>query len=269
MDVKEIADMAIQGHISVQPNTAFPTISLPDNYSLKSLEPYQIYRNLFKGEFKTNLVDDFRMYCKTMDKESKNICFVSAADMYAKVIFDSGTIEEPEHCQHIAKLELTKTTPYKQGVLAAIKQNYNQRGIFNFLQDWKNYIQVVDSEGEDMETAIACQRILKIDITRSLDSKHEDGDFSSAKTEMAKIEAKAASGEKLPRGFIFTCQPYDSLAEYEFFLRLSLAQDHSGPSLKLRCEGLESLQTDMSQEFAELLKEEFGDNVLMGTFNPL
>lgn len=266
IDVQKIADLAVAAQAATQAKTVCPTLTLPRDFQIIDLEPFLELRNFYRGVFSTNRIKDFVAYYARF-KTDETPCFVDPDAMSATTLFDLGTVEAPGHCNHRAELELTTTTAYQKGILATIDKQYSQRDLFNYLQDWKNHIIVIDANGDDMDHAHAAQTLLKIDIKRSLNSSHEESDYSQSKSTMAKIEAQATDGKQLPRGIRFICKPYDSLKEYEFFLRLSLHQSRheETPTLKLRCEALENLQDDMRDEFTQLLTQNI-PNVLIGSF---
>jgi uncharacterized protein YfdQ (DUF2303 family) len=267
-DVKKIAALAVQAHEGLQAVTPYPTKTLPAEYKVVDLEEFQPLRNAFRGQFKTELIDDFELYCGLQDSTAASHCFVNSENMAAQVVFDMGTLEAPGHCDHRAILQLKQTTAYSKGLLGNLSKTFTQQDLFNFLQDWQFNIEVIGHDGDSIDIKKACQLILKIDIKATAESSHEEGGFSSGRSSTANIEAMARNGEQLPEGFVFTCKPYAALEQYAFFLRLSLAQSGGDkPMLKLRCDGLDALQEEMTEEFAEKLKVKFGEKILLGSFS--
>ena len=267
-DVKTIGELAVQASQNLQAFTPYPTKTIPADYQLVDLESYQPFRNSFRGQFKTELIDDFELYYALQDSTAASHCFVNSENMAAQVVFDMGTLEAPGHCEHRAMLQLKQTTAYSKGLLGNLGKTFTQQDLFNFLQDWQFNIEVIGHDGDSIDIKKACQLILKIDIKATAESSHEEGSFSSGRSSSANIEAMAKNGEQLPEGFLFNCKTYGALKQYNFFLRLSLAQGNGDkPMLKLRCDGLDALQEEMTEEFAEKLKVKFGEKILLGSFS--
>lgn len=264
-NLKELQDVILDAAKTREATTDFATVTIPKDYQIEDLEQFQTERNQFRGKFRTNRIGDFKDYCDKLGHED-DICFVDPEKVSAQVIFDMGTENAPGHCLHTAKLNLVETAAYCV-VLGLGSQSFTQKGLFNFMQDWKNNITVLDANGEEIVFTTAAQNVLSIDIEETLKSGFEETDFSAERSSMAKIEAKAKAGKVLPAGFLFTTKPYLPLTEKDFYLRLSLSKAHSGPAFTLRCEGLEDIQEQIIDEFDNILTEEFGDRVIKGNFS--
>lgn len=266
IDVQKIAEMAVAAHDALQAKTEFRQIALPSDYVLHDLERFDPVRNQFRGLFSTSRVADFADYYHRFNR-GDTPCFVDPDAMSARVYFDIGSLESPGHCKHVAALEMQRTTAYRKGVIESNGKLFSQADLFNFIQDWQTHLTAIDHTGEEITNGRSAQIIRNIDIKRSMDSNHEDSDFSVAKSTSARIEAQAANGSKLPSGFVFSCKPYDSLKQRDFFLRLSL-HDSGGDKvlLKLRCEGFDAIEDEMRDEFVELLSASIS-SVAIGTFD--
>jgi uncharacterized protein YfdQ (DUF2303 family) len=278
-NVQAIIELTQAADESVQPKgTDFPVMTVPPGFALKGLEEFNAFRNQYRADFSTIMIDDFAMYYNNLLPKSGDAAasdqailptiYMDPEELSAAVVFDSGTLVKPGKCKHAAEVKLRKTEPYKE-LLALSHTEFTQNSLFNFLQDWKMNITVYADNGDEIPHAVACQRILHIDIKEKMESSHIITDMSQHKSASAQIEAKSGNNESLPAMLLFDCKPYAALSSYQFPLRISMKADRSEtPRLQLRCDGLEATKIEMINEFAELLRGKFADDrVLLGNIS--
>lgn len=250
------------------PPTERPSVVLPDNLHLVSLEPFQRYRNSYRGTFTTGSFDDFINYCAGHSDDA--VCFVDVDTMTAKMIFDLGTDSEPGHCEHKATLKL-KATPAHEALTSFVGHSRSQAEVFNFLQDWKPLISVYEDYSKEtvVTFAEASHRIRNVEIDASTKAAHEEGDFSRQKSSSARVEMKASDNRKLPAIISMGFVPYLGFDPISFDLQVGIALVKDQPMISLRIIGEELLREQIANEFVHRLFVEFDqDRVIRGAFAP-
>jgi len=125
-----------------------PVIIAPDNFKLRSLEPYMKNRSGYRFTFKTESINDFIQYGIDFDQVGAS-CFVDSSHMVAKTVFDLGTLEEPLHQEHTAFLSLEKTAAFSK-LLSMNGAKLSQRQASDFIEDWDDSIVIRSTSGEYM-----------------------------------------------------------------------------------------------------------------------
>ena len=236
-------------------NTDFPTIALSESLKLHDLEKYQQYRNYFRGIFETKTCKDFLEYVS--ENKGAN-CFINADSMSAKSIFDLGDKESPGHAKHQANLTLKKSAPYIE-LLANNETRMNQRELAEWIEDYRDFIEVLDENGEEMQNTAAVAAIRRITIEAIRKQGNEQRTFGESKSAMESIDAKSEDGP-MPAWILFTCKPYEDLKEQTFHSRISITTRGDEPKLTMRIIKLDVIKEEMATEFKELLaKEHDGD----------
>ncbi|WP_420804397.1 YfdQ family protein, partial [Yersinia ruckeri] len=251
---QEIRNMAMTTLVEEKLSSAdCLTIALPDNVAIHSLEKFQNGRFRFRGNLKTNSIDEYVKYSSGYAGNGVR-CFIDADDMSAKTVFNLGTLEEPGHADNTANLSLKKTAPFRE-LLAIDGQKKRQKELAEWLEDWREYLMAFDADGNilDIRQAVGAVRRITIESTSSAD--HEDNDFSGKRSIMETVEAK--SKDIMPAGFEFKCVPYEGLGERRFKLRYSILTGGDVPVLVLRIVQLEGEQEKIAQEFRDLLISKF------------
>ncbi|EKN4705010.1 YfdQ family protein [Yersinia ruckeri] len=252
--IQEIRNMAMTTLVEEKLSSAdCLTIALPDNVAIHSLEKFQNGRFRFRGNLKTNSIDEYVKYSSGYAGNGVR-CFIDADDMSAKTVFNLGTLEEPGHADNTANLSLKKTAPFRE-LLAIDGQKRRQKELAEWLEDWREYLMAFDADGNilDIRQAVGAVRRITIESTSSAD--HEDNDFSGKRSIMETVEAK--SKDIMPAGFEFKCVPYEGLGERRFKLRYSILTGGDVPVLVLRIVQLEGEQEKIAQEFRDLLISKF------------
>ncbi|EIC84718.1 YfdQ family protein [Serratia sp. M24T3] len=252
--IAEIRDMTFTGFLSDKLDGAdCPTIALPSNVRLQSLEGYQLGRFRFRGKLQTANIPDFVRYCKEFAGEGVR-SFIDAEGMEAVTVFNLGTLGEPGHADNTAALKLKKTAPFK-ALLNINGQKNRQKDLAEWLEDWAEYLLAFTADGEVLDIKRAISGVRKITIESSSNSDHEDSDFGAKRSLMETVEAKGK--EAMPAAFEFACVPYEGLTERRFRLRYSILTGGDVPVLVLRIVQLETAEEDMAIEFQALLEENF------------
>lgn len=235
------------GDLAQLEDTDTPVICAPSDMKIQSLEPYMNFRARFRGTFKTDSPHEFAEYVNA--HAVKAGCFIQADTMSAETIFDLGDEINPGHCEHIAELKLTKTAEYK-ALLAIAGSRCSQKELAEWLEDWRDFITAEDDQGESIPLTKAITAVRNITIEAKAKHDSEQGNFSSNRTSMESIEAKAKDAQ--PATLHFDCTPYNGLQPYSFTLRLSIITERE-PKLTLRLVRHETDIQAMGEEFKQIL----------------
>lgn len=231
-------------------------IALPEGVTIHDFEPFFEARRRFRGTFLTKSVDSFVSY---LEGTSGATCFIDQDRMAALSILDLGTEDAPGHCDHRAILTLDPTPIY-----AAVKEingkPMDQRGLAEWMEDWKNFLSV---DKGPIRAAIAAVRC--IDIKAKAEVTTTVGNMSETQSKFASVEA--TSRHTLPETISVMCKPYGCLGTRIVELMLSVITGDR-PVLKLRIVGRGEMEEAIAQEFGELLASRLpeGHVALLGRF---
>lgn len=244
--------------------TDAPTVIIPQDFQIKSLEPYMAKRDNYRFTFKTENIKDFIQYGIDFDQAGAS-CFVDSSGMIAKTVFDLGTLEEPLHQEHKAYLSLDKTAAFSK-LLSMNGAKLSQRQASDFIEDWDREIIIRSTNGEYMNAkeAAASLRDLTIESARKINTKVDD--YSESMSTMEKVEAK--NKHLLPGEIKFGCVPYLHLEEQSFVIRVSLITSGDTPQLSFRIIKLESIKEEIAENFKQILIDGLEDcktKVYMGS----
>lgn len=228
---------------------------VPEGFKIHDLEDNMELRDFYRFAFSTKSIEDFVEYSKEFDKEGAK-CFVNSDDMTAKVIFDIGTEDKPEHQRNKAELSLDKTSAYKK-ILSIHGEKMYQRDASDFIEDFGDFMRIATSDGEAMTTAQAANAINKITIEAARSMTSEIGDMNNSMSSMESEEVKGAS--KFPSQISFICEPYLGLDKREFNIKISVLTGHDRPVLSFRILQLEPQKESIAKEFKENLVDKFKD----------
>ncbi|WPH64066.1 DUF2303 domain-containing protein [Vibrio phage vB_VpP_1] len=235
-----------------------PLAVIPDSMSMKSLESYMENRNRFRASMATQSIDDFVAYCKKYDRENAE-CFVNADSMSAKTVIDLGTVDQPLHCDHTARVQLKPTALFK-AVCNIHEERLSQKQLAEFIEDYKEYIVAFDKEGEVINTELAAQgiRAMTVKSSRELNSNVQDLGYSASALESMDVSSQIST----PAGFRFTCVPYNGLGERSFELRFSAITRGDDLALSVRIKQFEAQQEEMAEEFKDILVDKLSDTLV-------
>ena len=267
--IQEVATMAIAGIDAVEkaitnsPVSSIPAVALPKDMIIHQLEHLLPSRTRFRGKFQTSQIKEFAAYFEQQAEETT--VFVDEDNMAAYAFFNMGTAEEPGHCDHQAILALRKTAPFK-ALLAVNAQKISQKSLAEWVEDWRDYIschEIIGGPVLNIATAIASIR--KVTIAAQAEKQTTVGNLSAERSDFERIEAK---GDALPSFLAFKCEPYQSLPEREFTVRIAIHTDGNAPSFTLHIIRNELQEQEISQDLAKCLAAALPEssNILVGTF---
>jgi len=246
-------------------NTFVPAALVPEQYSVKTLEHLEFQRSRFRGQLSTQSFRDFCTYVAQHPQgEATPSGFVDADAMACQVLFNLGDVTNPGHGDDSATLTLKPTAAFNALCLIAAK-TLKQSQLAEWMEDWHDFLEVRDTTGTIMPTAVAVQKVRTITLKAMAERTVTEQNFSASRSSMDSIEA--AHAEQQPADLLFTTQPYDGLGRRDFKLRLSIITGET-PLLKVRWVMQEQQEEEMAQEFKERLTSEIGGlcTLTVGTF---
>lgn len=238
-------------------------IVLPDGVNIQSLERYMPERFRFRGNMKTESIEDFCNYCNSKVEIST---YINANHMAAEAFFNLGNESEPGHGDDTAEISL-KTSAAYQALLRINDKRMDQQGAAEFIEDWQAFISsITGDQQEDITVKVAATslRSIKIEATTSTDSEvHNFGRERSAR-ESIQAQTKASR----PNFIEFTCEPYAGMPKRTFVLRVGILTS-SDPKVVFRIINKENHEEEMAQEFKDILRKQLDDkaNVYVGSFS--
>jgi len=243
--------------------TDFKAVAISKELKLRDLEEFQEFRNNFRGTLNTTSVIDFANY---IHAQEGNNCFIDVDSMAAQSIFDLGDKEKPGHAKHKAILKLKRTAPYTE-LLQHDTLQTKQRDLAEWIEDWKDYIQVVDENGTNMDIIKASTAIRNITIEAIAKKGSEIKNFGESKSAMESIDAKSEDGP-MPAWIIFECKPFEDLPERAFHSRISISTGHDTPRFTTRIVQLDAIKEEIANDFKTLLTDKLDDeaDIYLGMF---
>ncbi|WP_425328322.1 DUF2303 family protein [Pseudomonas nitroreducens] len=237
---------------------------VPEGFKLHSLEKLEAQRNRFRGALATSSLADFVTYVKERANTASH-GFVDKENMACRVIFNLGDTEQPGHGDDSATLRLEPTAAYAALQRIAGK-NLQQKDLAEWMEDWRDFLQAVTPDDQDMNLVQAIAAVRNITIKASSERTNVEGNFNAQRSAMDQIEA--ASQDTLPGSLIFSSAPYDGLPVRNFVLRLSVLTGEAKPVLKLRWVAEEQIREEIAQDFKDLLATDIADatSLTIGTF---
>jgi uncharacterized protein YfdQ (DUF2303 family) len=283
--VDRIAQLGIASEKANRLDTHTPAIVLRDDDGgehCASIEHLQAHRSHFRGLFATSSLTDFASYVVARVGGEG---FIQPDALAATVIFDLhvdgnglpvASKDDPSfagHADHRAALTL-KPSPAYAAILAATRQQFDQKPLVEWLEDWWDYLgadypDITDNSTTDpqrMRQAMTALRKVKVKATG--ESVHTDKDFGASRSALEDVEASSEVG--LPRGFRFTCAPAEDLDSRTFYLRLGVLTGEEKPKFVLRWAKRDSDIEAVGQNFKAKLLDAIVDKptMLLGTFDP-
>jgi uncharacterized protein YfdQ (DUF2303 family) len=241
---------------------------VPSTHELVSTEEFQAFRNRYRGQLKTDSLDGFTDYVNQFNDDpgtEQPQLFVSKKEMAAKAFFNLGTHDMPGHGDHFAQLTMKPRAEYQ----AAIVMNGakpTQRTLAEWFEDYADYIEAYDNQGEHMTAVQAAYAVrnLNIESLSNLEST-----LSNTGNTMSLIEIiEARSKGRIPTEMTFTCIPYDGMSEKLIRLRLVTAGEKGESLFRVRIVGFELLEEAIAEDFCAMLEEKTEIKPIIGWFNP-
>jgi len=262
--VQLIQDTAILAHAKTLA-THIPTVALPADVKIHSIEKFQLLRARFRGALQTHSLNDFSNY--VIAQTSTNIVgFVDGDAMACTVYFNLGDEVAPGHGDFNATLNLKKTAAFLALEQAASKQ-HAQKDLSDWIEDWAPNLKALTADATEIDLRKATGAIRSISIDQARQSEHVVGDLSTSRSAMERIEAKSSEG--LPAEFLFTVKPFEGLGEKVIRLRVAVLTSGDKPTLRLRWIGEAQLREDLAQEFKSVVQQEVGGHATLtiGSFS--
>lgn len=238
-------------------------IALPEGVSIQSLEKFMPERFRFRGNMRTESIEDFCSYCNS---KGQNTTYINAKNMAAEAFFNLGNESEPGHGDDTAEISLKPSAAY-QALLRINDKRMEQKEAAEFIEDWQAFISsITGDQQEDITVKVAATslRSIKIEATTSTDSEvHNFGRERSAR-ESIQAQTKAAR----PNFIEFSCEPYAGMPMRTFVLRVGILTS-SDPKVVFRIINKENHEEEMAQEFKDILRKQLDDkaNVYVGSFS--
>lgn len=248
-------------------------IAVPEGVTLKDLEKYQEYRNSMRGNFSTDSVAQFHMYCKAQTEQFPSYpVFINGPEMKAQAFVDYGSAVSPGHCKFTAGIALKRTALYTTLLNEIHEMNFTQRGLAEKLEEFAANVEVYleSDEGKKpvkLPRALASIRSMK--SSHSVDISSEQNNYQSSASALEK-QSINAGGDK-PVAFTFKCKPYLDLKETAFVVRITPITKGNEIIFNLKVLMLEDLQEKMALEFNEILAKGFtetGIDTYIGCYQP-
>lgn len=261
-----IIDNAVTAAAKTLETSAHELVVIPDSMHLQSLEQYGVGRARFRGTLHTHSLSDFANYVlRHADNSTLPSGFIDQDNMACTVLFNLGTPGNPGHGDDTATLRLQATAAYR-ALLGILQKPLQQQDLAEWLEDWAQHW-TAQCGSEQLSTAQAITGIRKMTIKASSQRDSVVGDMSASRSAMDQIEA--ASLDRLPTSFIFTCQPYEGLPSVTVELRLSVITSKETPLLKLRWVGEEAQREAIAHTFKSCLTKEIGGALplTLGTYS--
>jgi uncharacterized protein YfdQ (DUF2303 family) len=283
--VDRIAALGVEAEKANRLDTHTPAILLRDSdgcQHVQSLEAYDAHRSRFRGTFATSSLTDFASY---VIARAGGEGFIQPDALAATVIFNlnvdgegtpaiKGSPSQAGHADHRALLTL-KPTPAFAALKAATAQQFTQKPLIEWLEDWWDYLAADYPDATDSATANDPERmrqaltaLRKVKVKATGESVHTDKDFGASRSALEDVEASSEVG--LPRGFRFNCQPSDDLDQRVFYVRMGVLTSDKDPKFVLRWSKREADIEAIGQNFKAKLLDAIGDKatMLLGTFDP-
>ena len=254
--IQAIADLAkAEGAIYPTLLENYQTMVIANDHSLKSLEHLNDKPNLFRGYFRTTLLQEFIEYVGIYaDFDSK--IFIDNTDMSALVIIDQGSKSSPQWGKHRAELSLLKTSAYVD-LLTHNNKVLSQQDLIDFCEDWQTNIGFYYDDEALINNTISFEKTIKtlrkLKLNAASSKEQEIKNYSANQSTLESIEITAAN-EQLPAGFIFSVIAYDGFEAINFNCQLRAISDDKSVKLKYRVHQLTAISEKIAGDFREQLR---------------
>jgi len=263
--VKEVARLAVAGakiqKIEIPGN---PSVIVPNGFHIKSLEEFQPNRNRFRGEVTTRHVESFIKY--VTDQGGSPSVFVSQAAMRAEAIFNMGTLEEPGHCDNTASVTAEQTSEYAQ-LLKLNDRMFSQRGLAEFLEDYKDSLKAYGDDGDEVSIAKAISSVRSLTVDLARQRQVDEGNLHRAMTQTEKLEIKSSAGS-IPVKLSWEVEPYVGFEKITVDIRLRIKIDEEDIGFSTGIVRLEDHEKKIVDAFVAKLEEGLKDiSFYVGSFS--
>ncbi|MEQ9131133.1 MAG: DUF2303 family protein [Salinisphaeraceae bacterium] len=238
------------------PSTHVPAKVLPGDSHIHSLEEYLAAPLFMRQTFKTHRVDDFVRYVNVEAVPEETGLFISPDGDKATAIIDYGVHKTPKWGHHRAKLALQPTPAY-EALLALCAEPVTQRGLIDWLEDWRDAIAPIMADDDGNEEIIslskAIAKLRRINIKAKVESGHEEGNFRGSRTTMEEVEATSVDGDP-PAYFDLSSALYEDTQVRDIRSRLALLSGAEKPMFQLRIMGHDYLKKAVATELEDRIR---------------
>lgn len=274
--VEAIGQLAVEAQLANHLNTDTPALILTNangTQQVVSIEHLQPGRSRYRGTFKTQQLGAFAQHINaTVDNNTPRTpatTFIDPENASATAYFNLGDHEQPGHGDHTALLKLKPCAAYA-ALLQACQRTHDQRGLHDFIEDWRDIITPIYASPSDSNNTLAnaLGAIRSISVEEARNTRHDVRDMGATRSAMESVDAKSAL--VLPASFEFKTVPFDGLQERTFRLRLGVNTGGEKLSLTLRLQQAEQISEDIAKDFLARLQALLGtaSTLTLGTFTP-
>lgn len=224
-------------------------IIVPDNYQLRDVEKFLPNAKRIVGSFMASDVDSFASYVTEYAEEA--LCAVSS-NLCASCVLDFGDVDNPLHCDHKVSLQL-KRTPAYLALIRMTESRCDQKSLADFIEDWSDFMVVLNSSGEVMQPGTAVQKVRNVTIDQARNVSSSIENLSSQLSASEKIELRNQSS--FPAEISFKCCPYVGLDERYLTVKISINTGSERPEFVLRIVRHDDLIDQFCDEFTAKIIE--------------
>lgn len=268
-NAQTIAMLAQQRDMNLRNHDAPSVITMPSDHQVVDTEEYQLHRNRFRGEFKTQSSHAFADYVKDRDGADKVfINNTNTSRMSCRAIFNLGDEVTPGHADDTANLELPVTDEFS--ALLGLER-ISQQSLIDFVQDYAYCLKFYDQDDDavsEMPFAQALRAFRSLTVKTASEMTSERGDLNSTKSALERIEAD--SKYRLPRFIMMSTSLYEDLPKVEVNARVAVITNNDNLGFSIRIVAKQKELNDAADRFVDLMKNLLPQEtpVYVGVFNP-
>lgn len=245
------------------PDTHAPTVALPGDTKIVSLEKYLQNPLRMRAAYTTPDVESFIQYLKGNTVTATGV-FFDLEDMEAVAVIDLGDHTDPGWGDHRATYA-AKFSPEYAAIRALASRPVPQRELIEFIEEWADQLTILGTSDAEMDIKKGLQAVRKVDIKRARESSHEDTDMSASLSEFERIEATSGAGD-LPRKLVFRCSVVDDSMDRDIVLPLHLITTSDRPHFGARIWRKDAILRETAYELLERIRDGSGvDRVFVGS----
>lgn len=269
--IKAIKDLVVAAADITHDGKQLPILTLPNDMTFHDIEKFMPGRRRFRGTYMTDSIEHFAAYVESQvgtlpNDAQKYTCFVqSEPEMSAVIPFDLGTVLEPGHGDHVAILNMKRSSPFK-AMLDINNRVLDQVEFSNWIEDWRDYISISDVDGNDQTIAGAMSAIRNAKIKTGKDVDSSVGQMARAKSTLEQIDISSNASDGMPSLIVMACAPYLDLEPISETLRIEARKSGEDVIFIPRIIGFDVMFQKISEMFVDAVKEAVKTKVLLGKF---
>ncbi len=237
-------------------------VIVPNGYTLKSIEKFNVEKDRFSGSYATLSETDFVTYCT---EHKAQAVFVDGETFRAVAYFDLGTPLTPGHAAHQAVLTLKKSAAYC-ALLDFASRRMAQQEAAETLEDWALHLTASDADDVVVPMAQTIMAVRNVTIESRSSANHKKENLSEGRSLLESIGA--SSEHTLPANLFFSCSPHLGTKAEQFKLRVSVTLYEGKLFFMFRQADSDLIVEAMAADFAQKLVAALGatSKVYLGTF---